>query len=111
MYGIDNLKKFVKFACDFTNQATDSLADGWQWLDATSFFDEMLQIPGIVKALPDIKQELADLTLEERDELYAYLKQEFDLPNEKLEGFVEDSIAFVLAALSLVEKWKALKTP
>lgn len=108
-FGIDNLKKVIKFACDFTNQAVKSLEDGWQWLDAASFLDEMMQVPGVVKALPAVKQELADLSETEKTELHAYLVAEFDIPNDKLEGFIEDAVAFSLSAIGLFEKFKAIK--
>jgi len=109
MFGIENLKKLVKFACDFTKQAASSLADGWQWTDAFAFVDEMASIPGVIKSLPAVKQEIADLSAEERTELFNYLAEEFDIPNDKTEAFIEHSVAFAISALALVEEWKSLK--
>ncbi len=111
MLGIENLKKLIKFGCDLTKQISTSLADGWQWTDAFAFLDEIAAAPGVVKTFPEIKKELDDLTLEERAELYAYLIEEFDLPDDKVEFFVENSIALAIAAVALVEQWKALKNP
>lgn len=109
MFGIDNLKKIVKFACGFTKQAATALADGFQWTDVFGFVDEMAEVPGVVKSLPAVKQELADLTPAERAELHAYLVEEFDIPNDQVEAFIEDAVEFALSAISLVEKFKALK--
>lgn len=109
MYGIENLKKLVKFGCDLTRQITTALADGWQWTDALGFINEIAAIPGVVKSIPAIQQELKDLTPEERAELYAYLVTEFELPDEKVEAFVENALALAISVLALVEQWKALQ--
>lgn len=107
--GVENLKRLIKFGCDVTKQLSDSLADGYQWTDLLSLVDELSQIPGVVAALPQVKAELADLSPEERTELHAYLVEEFDLPNDKVEAFIENALSFALAALALIEQWKALK--
>lgn len=109
LFGIENLKKVVKFACDFTKQAATSLSDGWQWTDVFAFVDEMATVPGVIKSLPVVKKELADLSIAERAELYSYLELEFDIPNDKVEAFIEHSIQFTLSALALIDEFKALK--
>lgn len=111
MYGIENLKKLIKFGCDLTKQITTALGDGWQWTDAFGFVDEIAAIPGIVKSFPAIQQELSELSPEERQELYDYLQEEFDIPNDRVEVFVENSLSLAIAAVALVEQWKALKNP
>lgn len=108
-FGVENLKKVVSFGCGLTGQIAESLKDGWQWTDALSFVDEMAAIPGVVKTLPAVKQELSDLSTTEREELHAYIVEKFDIPNDKVEAFVENAIGVALNVLSLVEKWKALK--
>lgn len=110
MFGIENLKKIVKFACDFTKEIASALADGkFQWTEAFGFVDEIMAIPGVAKSFPAAKQELADLSPEEKAELYAYVVEEFDLPNDKVEAFVENALSFAISAVALVEQWKALK--
>lgn len=109
--GVENLKRLVKFGCDVTKQLSDSLSDGYQWTDLLSLVDELSQIPGVVQSLPQVKAELADLSPAERTELHGYLVQEFDIPNDDVEAFIENALSFVLSALALVEQWKALKTP
>lgn len=108
-YGVENLKKFLKFACDLTKQIATSTADGWQWTDALSFIDEAAAIPGVVKNFGAIKQELSELSPSEREELHAYLVEEFDIPNDQVEAWVEEAIGVVINLVSLVEKWKSLK--
>lgn len=111
MYGIENLKKLIKFGCDLTKQISTSLADGWSWIDAFGFVDEVAAIPGVVKSFPAIQLELSELSTEERQELYDYLVEEFDIPNDRVEVVLENSIALAIAAVALVEQWKALKNP
>lgn len=105
-FGIENLKKLVKFSCDLTKQMADSLKDGWQWTDAFLFINEASQIPGVVKSLPAIKQELAELSTVERTELNEFFAAEFDLANDKVELFIEHSLSVAISLIALVEEWK-----
>lgn len=109
VYGVINLKKLIKFSTDLTKQIAESLKDGWNWLDAVSFVDEITAIPGVVKSFPAIKQELSELSPEERQELHAYIVDEFDIPNDRTEIFIENSLSVAISLIALVEEWKALK--
>lgn len=109
--GIDNLKLVVGFACDFTKQVSEVLEDGqFQLSELANFFDEAIRIPGVIKALPEVKKELADMDEAEKVELYNYFAQKFDIPNEKVELFIEHSVAWTLATVALFQEWKNLKT-
>lgn len=108
-FGIENLKKLLAFGCAFAAQIASSLADGFQWTDAFGFVDEAALIPGVVKSIPAVKQELADLSAEERNELNAFLQEKFDIPNDKLESVIEHAIGVGLNILALVEEFKAMK--
>jgi len=108
--GIDNLKKVVKFACDFTAQIATALADGkFQWSDSLGFINELAQIPDVAKAFPALKAEIAGLDDTERADLFAYIVSEFSIPNHAVEVLIENSISFALSAVTLFEQWKALK--
>lgn len=110
LFGISNLKKMVKFATDFTEQVADSLSDGkFSWMEAFGFVDEVSQIPGVVKSWPAIKQELSELNEDERKELHQYVTEEFDIPNDRVEAFVESALGWAINAIALVELWKTLK--
>lgn len=109
-YGIDNLKKIVKFACDFTAQINTALSDGkFTWTDSFGFIDELTQVPGVIKAFPAVKQEITDLDEAEKKELYDFIVENFDIPDDHVEKLIENSIAFTLAAVELFEQWKAIK--
>lgn len=110
MLGIENLKKMVKFSCDFTKQIATALSDGkFQWTEVFGFFDEIMAIPGVVKSFKDIAAEIKDLTVSERQELETYIQDEFDLTNDEVEAVIENSLSFAFSAIALVEQWKALK--
>lgn len=109
-FGTANIKKVVKFACDFMKQTAYALEDGkFQWTEGLSFIDELVQIPGVIKAFPELRKEIADLSLEERKELHDYIMEEFDIPNDAVETVIENSLDFAMAAATLYEQWKALK--
>lgn len=109
MFGIENLKKLVGFGCDLAKQIASSLSDGWQWTDAFSFVDEIAAIPGVVKSFPAIKQELTDLSAEERAELHTFVVEKFDIPNDKVEAFIENALGVAINIVALVEQFKSLK--
>jgi hypothetical protein len=108
--GIDNLKKLVKFSLDLSEQVVESTKDGWNWLtDPFSFLDELSQVPGVAKSWPAIKAELADLSPAERTELLEYIKSEFDIPDDKVEIFVENALQQAASLITLVEEFRKLK--
>lgn len=110
MYGIENLKKIVLFALGLTAQIAKAMEDGkFAWTESFGFVDELIQIPGVVKSFPAVKQEVADLDEAERKELYDFIVANFDLPNDKLEATIEHSLAFTIAAAALYEQWRDLK--
>jgi len=110
MLGIDNLKKLVKFSLDVTEQIASSLADGKiTTMEIFGFLPQLVEIPGVVKSWPNIVAELKDLTPEERLELHAYVVSEFDIPNDKVESFVENALLQAVSLISLVEQFKGLK--
>lgn len=112
MYGIENLKKMVKFACDFTKEVATAMSDGkFQWSEAFGFIDEIMQIPGVVKSWPEVKQEIGELSLEERQALYDYLVTEFDIPNDEVEAKIEASLQWVLNTIALIEGWRKKPEP
>lgn len=112
MYGIGNLKKLIGVALGFTKQFQETFADGkFQLQELFNFVDEFIQVPDLVKNWPQVKQEFADLTPDERTELLTYFQQQFDLPNDKVEAFIEAALQNAISLVSLVEMWRDLKKP
>lgn len=112
MLGIENLKKLIKFALDLSRNIQTALGDKKVTIaEIFGFLPELMQVPGIVKAWTDIKAEYEDLSKEERLELHSYVVSEFDIPNDKVEAFIENALLQAISLITLVEEWKDLKKP
>lgn len=95
MLGTDKLKVAVKLGVALFNQAKESTADGFQVMDIFSFVDELAQLPEVIKSAADMKAELDDLDMAERQEILNIVKESLNVDDEKAE-------AVVIAALDLV---------
>lgn len=109
LLGIEKTKKIVHFACGFTEQVVHSTKNGWQLTDVFDFFDEISEIPGVARSLGEVKKEIEDMSPAERIELYEYVRDTFDLPDEKLEAAIEHSLEFALAGYKLYTMWRSVK--
>jgi len=112
MIGIDNLKKLIDTALGFTKEFQNAFADGkFQLQELFAFTDDFLKIPDLVKNWPLVKNELSQLSDAKRKELHAYFVEKFDLPNDKVEAFIEAALQNAISLVSLVEMWRDLKKP
>lgn len=112
MLGIENLKKAGKFGVSLGMQFEEATVDGkFTWADLFGFFDELIQIPGIVNNREAIAAEFKDLDATERDALLQYLKDEFNLDNDTLEAKIEKGFDIAFALLSFIEKPVAEEPP
>lgn len=112
MLGIENLKKAGKFGVSLGMQFEEATADEkFTWTDLFGFFDELIQIPGIVNNRAAIVAEFKDLDETERNELLEYLKDEFNLDNDTLEAKIEKGLDIAFALLSYIEKPAAEEPP
>ena len=106
--GVEALKKLVKAGIDIQKQILVSGADGWQIQDALQFIDEFTETTEVFKTGPELLLELKGLNEEGKNDLMGYIQSIFDIPNDKVEGVIEDSISFMLSGISLYNKIKAL---
>lgn len=89
-FGTDNLKKVFKSVIGLTNEIAVDLQDKKiTWGESAGLLDNLLEIPGVVTALPNVPNELADLSPEEKLDLENYIAQEFDIPNDVAEAKIE----------------------
>ena len=105
--GIENLKKALKFAADFSAQiaATKKI----NFLSMFAFIDELLELGDVVTSWKDIVAEFKDLQDSERLVLYDYAKLVLNIPNEEVKTFVADSFDWSLKTFALVERARGLK--
>lgn len=106
-FGIENLKKAAKFGIDLGEQLSSVLEDGkLKTIEMLSFLDELMQLPGVVNAAADIKNEVLELDEADRAELLDYVKSEFDIPNDRLEAMVEAGLSTVASLMILIDTFK-----
>lgn len=76
------------------NATGKSMEDGKiSWTDSANYLAAIMQLPGAIAGAGEIPEELKDLDDNEKAALIAYVKTEFDIPNEKVEGIVEEGLA------------------
>jgi len=107
--GIEKLKEAVHLAIALPVQAVKTIKNKFQIFDLIAFIDEFRQFAEVIKARKDIVSELKDLTPAERKELHDYVKEEFDIPNDKVELFIENALAWADSTITLIEEVKKLK--
>jgi hypothetical protein len=71
------------------------------WTDLVHFFSAVRDAPAAINGAAQLPVELADLTDEEKQELFDFIDEEFDIPQDALEPLLEKGIkaAVVLADL------------
>lgn len=105
--GIEALKKGVKFAVSIASQVTQVMEDGkFSWMETFSFIDEFQEGVVVIKNGKQIVAELKDLSPEEKTELDAYVKAEFDIADDRVEKIVEDSLSIAFSIVSLIANLK-----
>lgn len=106
-FGIENLKKVVKFGATLGEGVADILQDGKVELgEAAALLPTLMEVPNILANKDKIKQEAADLSEAERAELEAVFVTEFSPNNEKLKLKVDKSINVAVAVLDLVDAFR-----
>jgi hypothetical protein len=107
--GTENLKKLIDFSLGLAEKLAEDLKDKKISIaELVGFLPELIQIPGIVKSFPDIAAEFKDLDATERQELVDYFAEKFDIPDDKIEAFVENALSQAVSLISLVQQFKDL---
>ncbi len=109
MLGIENLKKAIHLAISLPIQVIESSKKKIKFLAILNFIDEFKELTQLVKERDKVVAEIKDLSPEERTELLEYIKSEFDIPDDKLESFIENAITWAFSFITLVDEAKELK--
>jgi hypothetical protein len=107
--GIENLKSMLFFVLALTMDVFKSQEDGFQPKDIWAVAPRLMQIPAIVATKEEIKKEIDDLDEAEALDLKQYIATTFDIPNDKVEFFIEKGLAAGGGFIALLNEWKALK--
>jgi hypothetical protein len=105
--GTTNLKKVLLFAIKLSEKVDEVTVDGFQWSDAVALFPNLVEAIGVVKSAKDAYAEFLDLDEEEKDDVLAYVRDEFDIADDKLEDVVETALLVVSNVAELIVKVKA----
>jgi len=100
--GIEELKDVV----DFGLGVGEALSDGVGIEDISALF----ALPEAITGISDVPAEIADMDEAERAELNQFVKDNFDIPDDKLEEFIEAAVAVVINLYGLYVKFQALGT-
>jgi len=67
----------------------------------------LYKLPSAVDGIAEIADEAKDLSQDEIDELVKMIKDDLDLPQEKVESGIEDALSIAVQIYALVIKLKA----
>lgn len=101
------LKEALKFICALANTIGEVAKDGEISLgDATHLIPLLYKLPSAVDGMAEIPAEVKELSGEDLAELGQMVKDELDLPQDKVEIAVEDGIDIALKLYALAKKLK-----
>ena len=107
-YGITNLKPVLALSIELGNVA-DKIGrtkGAVRYLSLMDLFDELMALGKVDFKL--LSEEIKDLDAAEREELHAFLKEKFDIVDDKLEMAIEEGIKIAEEAYGLVNRSIAL---
>lgn len=108
MSGVKELSDVVKFVCKLVSGVAAAAADGKPTLgDIPDLLPALYAVPSAVDGLDEAVSEAKDLSADELAELSLVVKDELDLPDDKVEGAVEEIVDCALKLYGVVAKLKA----
>ena len=105
-YGIKETKELLEFGFKLQGAIVDAAADGQVNLaDAPLFFPPLMASVKAFGGIQGVSAELVNLDEVEKAELLDFVREKFDLPDDKLEMLIEDTIAATLDLVKLGGRW------
>jgi hypothetical protein len=105
--GTKELKELVKFAIEMGEAVDKALVDKKFTVDELGLLiAPLMQIGPAFEGLDQVGGEIKDLSEAELAELSAFVKEELDLENDKVEAIVEKAIEVGTCIYSLVQLFK-----
>lgn len=102
------LKEALSFICSLANSIGEIAEDGKMNLaDATHLIPLLYKLPSAVDGMSEIPAEVAELSQEDIEELAQMVKDELDIPQDKIEAAIEDGIDLCLRLYALAQKFRA----
>lgn len=105
-FGIQETKDVLSFALTFGNSLGAALKDGKISLaELPGFLPAVVKLPAAISGIQEIPSEISHLSDEEKAELFEFVKDEFDIENDKIEGAVLDGLKLVSGLYDYVQKY------
>lgn len=105
--GIKETKEIVKFGIDMGEAFDKAFSDGKFGVeDLSHFFTAFLSASDAFEGIGLVPNEIKDMSPEELLELKAYIVEEFDIANDKLEEVIEKSLSIALAIYEMIMLFK-----
>lgn len=102
LFGIENLKKAVSFGLKLGTDVGKSLEDGkLTWDEYPVLLGDLMGAGPVIATGKDLKNEINELDETEAGELRDYIKQNFDIEDDKLEAKIEAAINAVASLYDL----------
>ena len=103
MSAVKELSEAAEFVAVLANALSEAMADGQMTLgDAAHLMPVLYKLPTALDGLGDVV--LADISNDDLALIVKKVKDTLDLPNDKIEFAVEESLEIALKLYSLVQK-------
>jgi len=107
-YGIETLKRIVTVGISLPKQAAITIKGKFKLIYLLAFIDEARELAEVLAEKEQVVLEFSDLSIAERGELLEWAKEEFDLPDDKVEIFVENALTWGVSTIILFREAKEL---
>jgi len=105
--GVKELKELIKFAIDFGEAIDKALADKkFDVSELGLLIGPLMQIKPAFEGFDKIGKEIKDLDEVEMLELSTFVKEEFDIENDKIEAIIEKAIELGVKIYGFVELFR-----
>lgn len=107
-FGVENLKTVLGWALAFSKELASALKDKkFKLFEALGFVDDLMNVTALVAAVPEIKNEISELSPEELQELQDYVSENFDfVEGTKVEDITDAAFDFISGATKLIAAFK-----
>lgn len=83
----------------------EALSDGIDITDVGA----LTALPAAISGISNVPAEIADMDAAEMEELKQFVKDNFDIPDDRLEEFIEKAVATVVQVYGLYAAYKAMR--
>jgi len=102
------LKDVLSFMCSLANAIGEASDDGKiSRGEALGMLPLLYNIPSVIDGISEIPSEVSELGQEDVEELAQMVKDELNLPQDKIEEAIEDGIDLCLRLYALAQKLRA----